>query len=405
MNTYRVFSQSPAAATHEFDPNWYRPVPPPVTAALEVEMPFYGNINGQLTNIFQIAYTVWGDRGPWVLLLHGVPTNKSQYYTLQKRLAPFCRTISIDMLGMGESSKPQTYGSQISSDDKYQWVYQKLSEGNQPYDWVFDTIYIEQIRTLVMNNEQFFFIADDWGGGILSHYASMFPRHTLGNIWINPIAFDGYPVAEIQAFGRASQLNDQDFQQAMGAADQTMVQILKSMVHDPSKWNQYNLRDIKRPYVDVDYESPGANSITLQLDMIALRSLCDRAAILAPELLLPYDPVENRKGVDYNSIVSPCKIIWGQQDNMMPERQAWRFLYALSNAEVSIQSIDRAGHLSMIDQPDRVAEAVMSFFLLKPEWRAAFADVCLGFDKDAIYKGDEEKVIAQLRTMLNTRIM
>jgi len=83
---------------------------------------------------------------------------------------------------------------------------------------------------------------NDWGGGILSHYASRYDdSRLLGIIYVDPIAFDGYPVNEIQAIGRAADLPDDKFEMLMGSADQNFTQILKTMVHDPSKFNQYNL--------------------------------------------------------------------------------------------------------------------------------------------------------------------
>ncbi len=66
---------------------------------------------------------------------------------------------------------------------------------------------------------------------------------------LDPIAFDGYPVNEIQAIGRASMIPDTPEADAMsagafGAFDQTLVQIYKTMVYDPNVYNQYNLRRI-----------------------------------------------------------------------------------------------------------------------------------------------------------------
>lgn len=55
-------------------------------------------------------YVTLSGKGPIVLFLHGVPTNKRQWYPVAKMVARFSRVICIDMLGMGESSKPMNYG-------------------------------------------------------------------------------------------------------------------------------------------------------------------------------------------------------------------------------------------------------------------------------------------------------
>jgi len=405
--SYLALSTEPTALTNEFDINWYKNGGLPKHGFLEITMPLYGLVDGTETNKYKIAYTTMGDSGPWILFLHGVPTNRTQYYTLQKKLSRFCRTISIDMLGMGESSMPLKYGFKTTD----QGTLDRLKHGQKPWDWIFDTIYIEQIRQKLMDGKKFFFVADDWGGGILSHYAALIPNASLGNIWINPIAFDGYPVSEIQAFGRASQLNEQDLMKALGDGDQTMVQIFKTMVYNPNKWNQYSLRNIKRTYIDVDYarnkvlpngEREYANSLTLRLKPVAMKVLTDRSAILSSRLLLPYHEKLNPFGVDYTKITSPCKIIWGGQDNMMPERQMWRFVNVIRNAEVQTHTVQKAGHFSAVDQPELVAESILGFIASKPQWRKMLAQPFIGFGvPGAIYKGDEEHVLKSFNQLYN----
>ncbi|GAH46420.1 unnamed protein product, partial [marine sediment metagenome] len=294
-------------AGHEPNLNLYRDGGNPVHGVFSFTSRFSGYLHkedGQYypTDRFEIAYTKRGDKGPLVLLLHGVPTNRYQYFPIQKRMSPFCRTISIDMLGMGESSKSRNYGKLPQDQGK--------SGINDPWDWIFDVDYIDELMESLYPGEKFYFVADDWGGGINSHYAAKHPERLLGFIQIDPIAFDGYPVSEIQAIGRASQIPvvdqpgmpDAEFKKAMGAIDQTMVQIFKTMVHDPNVFNQYNLRMLKHPYIDVDYDrskyrdGEDATSLTLRFKWEAIRVLADRSAILSPALLLPYDEIKNPKG-------------------------------------------------------------------------------------------------------------
>lgn len=396
-----ILSRPVTAPTHEFSENFYRSVNKPTDGYFQVSMPFTGTVNGQETNRFNIAYTAWGKSGPLVLALHGVPTNRKQYRTLQSRMKSHCRFLAIDMLGMGQSDHPLNYGQRYREMEGYEWATAEIENGAPAWSWIFDAIYLRQIHLNYLNGEKLYFIADDWGGGILSHYAALFGDDLKGAIWIDPIAFDGYPVSEIQAIGRASQLDDEAFRSwGMGAVDQTMVQIFKTMVYDPNVWDQYTLRDIKQTYIDVDYQRPGASSLTLGLKFNALRVLADRAAVLSPDQLLPRGP-KYPLGVQYSQIRCPCHIIWGLQDNMMPERQIWRFYYVLSNAEsVSHTSVDQAGHFAAVDQPDAVAESIMGFIMRTPEGRASLGDAFLGLGgKHRHYKGDEREVIADLRAL------
>jgi pimeloyl-ACP methyl ester carboxylesterase len=402
MSLYDAFSipPNPLAGT-EFDRNIYRSVSSPTTGRVEVVTPFRGidSETGALTNVFEIAYTQWGDKGPVVLMLHGVPTNRRQYLPIQKRLAPFCRTVSIDMLGMGESSKPLEYGTE----DKIARIASRFGlppADHKPWDWVFDTEYVDDVMETLYPGEKFVFVSDDWGSGISTHYAARYgSKRLIAHIGIDCIALDGYPVSEIQAIGRASQTKDQaTFEQMMGSFDQTMVVILKQMVKYKNRvFNQYSLRNFKFPYMDVDYERSGADSLTMRLNYDAIRVLADRAAVLAPDLLLPFDR-KNPKGVRFDQIDVPTAILWGVDgDPMMPDLQRFRLVYAHTNTYVQPIAIHDAGHLAGLDQPDRVAEAILSFIITIVGARGV-ADVFVGFD--GIFKGDEKEFIAAMRQRL-----
>jgi len=407
---YQALSHSPVPSDgHEPNACIYRDPGEPHHDNFTFQSQLYGYLfreegDYDYTNTFEIAYTQWGDKGPVVLFLHGVPTNRRQWWPIQKRIAPFARTISVDMLGMGESSKPRFYGRNPETGEK------AITTGiNDPWDWVFDTDYIYLLMTSLYPGEKFVFVADDWGSGINSHFASNYNDMLLAFIQLDPIAFDGYPVAEIQAFGRASQIpvsptmeEDQQFKMTMGAVDQTMVQILKTMVYDPTKYNQYNLRDLKYPYVDVDYERSAyqdgedASTLTLRLNNEALRVLADRSAVLSPALLLPYDDERNPKGVRYDNITVPTLILWGEYDNMMPAEQLYRFIWAMPNAPVETKKIPRAGHFAGHDQPEIVAEDILTF-LIRVLGKRSLADIFLGYR--GIWKGDERHMIKDLRQL------
>ena len=337
---------------------------------------------------FKIRYTLMGDAGPVVLFLHGVPTNRKQWYSVQRRLAPFFRTISIDMLGMGESDKPTDYATAKTNFEFWKWKY--------------DVPYVRGLMGDMFRGQRFHFVTDDWGCAILLKFAELYPGELLTQIYLDPVAFDGHPVAEIQAIGRGATIEDKDqFEAAFGTFDQTLVQILKTMTYDMNVWNQYSLRDIKGTYVDVDYErpngfvGPGATSQTMELHFDAIRVLAQRAAILSPNLLLPYDSELNPEGVRYSRITVPYTLVlWGEFDNMMPETQRERFANAMVNSEVHTRKIPRAGHFAGVDQPDLVAEAIIDF--IRAEYGVnSLADIFLGYT--GIWKGDERALQRDLR--------
>jgi pimeloyl-ACP methyl ester carboxylesterase len=407
---YDALSHPPAraAATNEVDLSIYREAGKPIFGTFKYTAPMEGMVlvdpphgtETKWTNQFEIAYTKMGVKGPVVLFLHGVPTNRRQWEGVQQHVSRFARTISIDMLGMGESTKPRMYGRK------------KDLSPNDAWYWKNDVDYIEQLMQREYPGEKFIFVADDWGGGIASHFASKYDDDRLAAlIELDPIAFDGYPVNEIQAIGRASMIpnteeGDKQFAAAFGAFDQTLVQILKTMVHNPAVYNQYNLRNLTFPYVDVDYErntagdgkTNVATSASMGLKMHNIRVLADRAAVLSPSQLLPYHPEKNPEGVKYSEITVPTLIMWGEYDNMMPALQTQRYANVLGTDDVQVTYVPRAGHFAAEDQPRFVADTIVNF-LRRVVGRSYLADINLG--NEGIWKGDEAAMIEDLREMHN----
>nr|QBK93987.1 MAG: haloalkane dehalogenase [Pithovirus LCPAC406] len=382
---------------HEVDESIYRSAGEPETGFVEVDSWVPGDVllddgKYESTSMVEIAYTKWGSGKTLVVFLHGVPTNRIQWYPVQKRMARFCETISFDMLGLGESTMP-------------------LRKDLASWEWINDTVWLGAVMQKLYGRRKFIFIADDWGAGIALHYAAKHPDSLLALGLLDPIAFDSYPVSEIQGIAKLSAVKDQKtFEMMTAAFDQTLTVILKQMVHDPSKFNQYKLRDIMWPYVDVDYErskyrdGEDADSMTLRLNYHAIRVLADRSSRLAPAQLLPYDEIENERGVDYSKIKVPVLVMWGEYDTMMSEAQRHRFQYVLENTNVQLIRVPRAGHFAGIDQPEFVAETILNFMVEKLG-RRALEDVFLGFnDRQTIWKGDEKEMIVDLRKIYGMKV-
>ena len=75
---------------HEPDLTIYRNVNEPTHGIYNYRSPFSGYVKGKdgkywNTHNFEIAYTQWGDKGPLVLLLHGVPSNRYLYFPIQNK--------------------------------------------------------------------------------------------------------------------------------------------------------------------------------------------------------------------------------------------------------------------------------------------------------------------------------
>jgi pimeloyl-ACP methyl ester carboxylesterase len=342
----------------------------------------------------EISVTTMGhildDDTPRFLVLHGVPTNKKQWYPVAKYLALFGYVACIDMLGMGMSSKPRLK--------------------DPPKDWMWKH-HLKYIRPLAKQlfgpnpaggdgPKPFLFISDDWGSGIHVRYAARYPQDLERNVLLDPVAFDGYPVPEIEAIGRAYNLPDETFQLVMGAFDQTALQIMKTMTYDPNVTNQYNQRDLLEPYADKDYDRPGWTPSKNGLKFDAIRVLSEMASALTPDQLLPYDPDDRPEGVQYDRITRETLVAWGEFDNMMPAPQTNRFQAVLTGTSCSVARIPRAGHFAGLDQPELVAETILGWLNKDPSMRRRLNDVYFGLT--GVWKGDERHVVEILRVLYGT---
>ncbi len=143
-DTYAAFSKAPdPLVSNKPDPTIYREWGRP----REGTYVWKAGTDPATGKNLNISYTRMGNRGIPMLFLHGVPTNKRQWYPVQRLCAPLFDTISIDMLGMGKSSKPPTYGGK----DFERWK------------WRYDVPYIESLMQDLFDGQKFIFVADDWG--------------------------------------------------------------------------------------------------------------------------------------------------------------------------------------------------------------------------------------------------
>ncbi len=354
-----------------------------------------------------IAFTMIGDQGPVVLFLHGVPTNRVQYYPIMNLMRSFCRCVCIDMLGMGESQVDRNTVVALNkgSKNKMGWQYDAwLWEHDADYIKNFMEIaYSKKDKTGKMKLDKFVFVADDWGGGSLFHFAAKYPNMLLNHVYIDPVALDGYPISEIQAIGRVATLEDSQYQMAMGGFDQTAIQIYKTMVHNPDDvWNQYTYRWIMKPYVNVEYAKKFSSNMGLNWNN--LRNLSDRAFVLGGPQLLPYHPQKNPLGVKYSRMTANALVLWGAEDNMMPSEQRHRLRYIIGIAtggkvKVETRQVPDAGHFSAAEKPDFVAANILDYLMMEHPL-GSFKDIFVGFGETKIWKGDEKLVIEGLRNLM-----
>jgi len=178
---YRAFSHTPVrAAGNDVDLSIYREPGATTYGSFKFKAPAEGLVlvggphssETKWTDDFEIAFTKVGSKGPVVLFLHGVPTNRMQWEEIQRHVGRFCQTIAIDMLGMGESTKPRMYGKKTDKSNNDLWY------------WKHDVDYVDALMEHEFPGQKFTFVADDWGGGIASSYAGRHNHHLFGSYTI-----------------------------------------------------------------------------------------------------------------------------------------------------------------------------------------------------------------------------
>jgi len=369
----------------------------------------------RLTDTLRIAYSKWklpnNQTGPYVLVNHGVPANQTQWYDVIRRLAlAGFRVVVFDMLCMGQSDKP---------------LFSHVEEKKEKLRWKYDVPYVKALADHCFGVDiPFVYLADDWGTGIMYKFMELYSNRLL---WVGDqdgIRGGAYPVPEIEAIGRASFLPmDEDsevmkgekppspnsFQAAMGAADQTFVQILKTMAAQSNeKYDQWGLRDIMRPFFSVDYErtyqDPRGPSAPYSMPpkFFALKSMADRAGTALRSLdLMPYHSKLNPDGIKFTSIRTNLFLWSGEHDRMMSRNQRLRYVSWMPNSRVFSTLIPRADHFSGVDQPDWIAEQIVAFHqLIYPPGRAGSIPAgFLGFK--GVMKGNEREESAAYRKIYN----
>jgi pimeloyl-ACP methyl ester carboxylesterase len=254
------------------------------------------------------------------------------------------------------------------------------------YSWENDSHIIAELMD-EWGHDSMIVAGDDWGGGIALDFAARYPDRTDICVAVDPVAYDNWPVAEIESIGRLAFIDDdEEFRKAVADFPMKLVQTLRTMVHEPSNFRggavkedvptartTHDLRKLREPYETVDYAAGGsqlngdAGYGSPKLD--AIRALALRGASLDPDWMLD---------IPYEDITAPTMLLWGLQDIMMDSAIRFRFRYDITNAPVRIQPLQEAGHLALVDQPHLGADAIIDF-VTEHRGTDVLADRYMGF--------------------------
>jgi 2-hydroxymuconate-semialdehyde hydrolase len=267
---------------------------------------------------FKINIETRGAKGPALLMVHGIPTNARLWRKVQDFLESQYRTFAMDMLGYGQSDMPL---------DEFQHTLSNQAE-----------VIKEVIVGLGLKGEVIL-VGHDHGGGACQILASKYGDHISRLVLIDPVAFDEWPVLEVEAFNDLVGANDETLIAALKQAAAAFPALLRTGSFEKKAFTDKN---VKQNYLSFWGRGPGLTGFK------SLIKVCT-------------EPTNKETmSVDHSQIKCPTLVCWAEHDAWMPV-EAGRRLKKAIGGPVRFEVIERAGHYVQEDRPDVVANYIDDF--------------------------------------------
>ena len=259
-----------------------------------------------------------GDSGPALLMVHGIPTNGRLWRHVQARLSDRYQTHAMDMVGYGQSSMPL---------DKFAHTLTNQAEA------------IKEVIDGLGLKGNVILVGHDHGGGACQIFASKYVDYISRLVLINPVAWDYWPVLEVEAFSGLVGAPDEVLEQGMAQAAAGFHALLLMGSHDKIAFTDKN---VKENYLSFWARGPGLTGFK------SLIHVCSEPSN------------EETMKVDHSKITCPTMVCWALHDAWMPVESGQRLKEAIAGP-CRFEPIERAGHYVLEDRPDAVAELIHDF--------------------------------------------
>jgi pimeloyl-ACP methyl ester carboxylesterase len=263
-----------------------------------------------------------GKSGQAILMVHGIPTNARLWRHVQTHLKDRYQTYAMDMIGYGKSDMPL-------DDLKHTFANQA-----EAIKGVIDGLGLKGKVVLV---------GHDHGGGVCQVFASKYCNYISRLVLINCVAWDYWPVLEVEAFNGLVGADDATLQMAMGQAAAGFAGLLRTGSYDKIAFTDQN---VKQNYLCHWARGPGLTGFK------SLVKVCSEPSN------------EETINCDHSKITCPTMICWALHDAWMPAESGRRLKKAIAGP-TRFQIIERAGHYVPEDRPDEVANLIDDFIT---EW-------------------------------------
>ena len=157
-----------------------------------------------------------------LLMVHGIPTNARLWRHVQDHLKDKYRTLAMDMVGYGQSSMPL---------DDFEHTLTNQAEA------------IKGVIEGLGLKGKVILVAHDHGGGAAQIFASKYCEYISRLILINPVAYDYWPVLEVEAFNGLVGASDEVLAQQMPLAVAQFAQLMRTGSHDKIAFTDKNVKE------------------------------------------------------------------------------------------------------------------------------------------------------------------
>jgi pimeloyl-ACP methyl ester carboxylesterase len=258
-----------------------------------------------------------------LLMVHGIPTNARLWRHVQEQLKDRYRTLAMDMVGYGQSDMPL---------DDFEHT---LTNQAEAIKGVIDALGLKGKVVLV---------GHDHGGGACQIFASKYCDYISRLVLIDCVAFDDWPVLEVEAFNGLVGADDATLQMALGQAAAAFPGLLRTGSYEKKAFTD---RNVKENYLSFWGRGPGLHGFK---SMVKICTQPSNAETM---------------GVDHSKITCPTLVCWASHDAWMPVAVGRRLKQAIAGP-TRFQLIERAGHYVQEDRPEAVAEYIDDFLT---EWQ------------------------------------
>jgi pimeloyl-ACP methyl ester carboxylesterase len=256
----------------------------------------------------RIAYVATGEGEP-ILLIHGMPTSSYLWRRVLSLLAPYFSVFAVDLMGFGDSDKPEDADLSIVAQAQY------LGALMDAVGWESGVV-----------------VGHDIGGGIAQLIAINEPTRVSRLVLIDTIAYDSWPVPEIE------RLKDPAWDEIIKSLDLTkgFRKALEQGMYHRERVDDELVSHYVEPFRDPEGR------------LAYLR--CARA-LRTEDLLSVMEDVER--------LEIPTLIIWGESDSFQRLEFGERLQRRMRKAELIVLS--KAGHYTPEDGPEEVADLIQDF--------------------------------------------